>query len=402
MKQDLVIIGFGMASHRLLQSLVAAGHNWNITVIGSEPDPAYNRILLSPVLAGEMTSEDLYLSPLDWYRRNGIRLHLGDGVATLERDNRVAVTEQGRRFPYDRVVFATGSRPARPGFEGDNRPGVVGLRNLADTHWLLEQTHTQRHAVVLGGGFLGLEAAEGLRRQGMQVSLVHRGHYLLNRQLDATAGQLLGQTLSKRGLDLYLENGITRVLGKDPIRQVALHDGTLLDADLVVVAAGITPNREVAEYAGLACERGILVDDQLLTSDPAIHALGECCQFGDRTYGLVEPVNQQADVLAGRLCGADTVYEDKAVATRLKISGINVYSCGELDSRHPGIESIVYHDRHSGEYRNLLLEDNRLVGAILYGDTSAGPWLFEHLQQGTDLEPWRAQLAFGEAYCEAA
>lgn len=402
MKQNLVIIGFGMASHRLLKSLVAAGHQWNITVIGAEPEPAYNRILLSPVLAGEMSADELALAPASWYRDNGIRLHLGDGVASLDRSNRVVVTEQGARFGYDRLVFATGSRPARPGFEGDTLPGVVGLRNLADTRWLLQQSKAKRRAVVLGGGFLGLEAAEGLRKQGMEVSLVHRGSHLLNRQLDATAGELLGRTLGERGLSLYLENAITRVTTMDPIRGVELRDGTLLAADLVVVAAGISPNRELAEDAGLDCGRGIRVDDRLVTSDPAIHALGECCQFGELTYGLVEPVNRQADLLAARLTGAEARYQEAPVATRLKISGIEVFSCGELDSRRPGIESIVYHDRHGGEYRHLLLASNRLVGAILYGDTSAGPWLFDHLQQGTDLGPWRAQLAFGEAYCGAA
>ncbi|WP_243865007.1 NAD(P)/FAD-dependent oxidoreductase [Halospina denitrificans] len=402
MERDLVIIGHGMASQRLLESLVAGRHPWRITVIGAEPERAYNRILLSPLLAGEVTPEQLSFAGPDWYQRHGIRLHTGDGARTIDREQCCVVTEQGARFDYDRLVIATGSRPSSLGLEGENLQGVMGFRSLADVHWLTEQAAEGRRAVVIGGGFLGLEAAEGLRKQGMAVTLVHRGAYPLTRQLDATAGGLLVETLRERGLKLALNSQPARLVGSSRVEALELADGTELPAELVVIAAGITPNREIAADAGLDCGQGIRVDECLTTSDPRVHALGECCEFAGQTYGLVEPVNRQADVLAQHLSGLTAGYRDEPVATRLKISGIDVFSCGETDNPGDGTESIVYHDRRAGEYRHLLLRDNRLVGAILYGDASAGPWLFEHLQQGTDLSDWRPRLAFGEAHCEAA
>lgn len=402
MERDLVIIGHGMASQRLLESLVAGNHRWRITVIGAEPERAYNRILLSPFLAGEVASGQLPFAGADWYQCQGIRLHTGDGVRSIDREEGRVVTENGVCFPYDRLVIATGSRPSALGLPGENLEGVMGFRSLADAHWLTAQAMEGRRAVVIGGGFLGLEAAEGLRKQGMAVTLVHRGAYPLTRQLDATAGGLLAETLRERGLELALDSQPARLAGSSRVEALELADGTALPADLVVIAAGITPNREIAEDAGLDCGRGIRVDEHLTTSDSRIHALGECCEFQGRTYGLVEPVNRQADVLAQHLGGLSACYRDEPVATRLKISGIDVFACGETHNPGDGTESIVYHDRRAGEYRHLLLRDNRLVGAILYGDASAGPWLFEHMQQGTDLGDWRPRLAFGEAHCEAA
>ena len=402
MERDLVIIGHGMASQRLLESLVSTDHPWRITVIGAEPERAYNRILLSPLLAGEASSEQLSFASEDWYQRHGIHLQTGDGVSTIDRQERCVVTQQGWRFHYDRLVIATGSRPSSLGLEGENLPGVMGFRNLADVHWLSGQAVPGRRAIVIGGGFLGLEAAEGLRKQGMAVTLVHRGAYPLTRQLDATAGGLLADTLQQRGLTLALNSHPARLIGASQVLGLELADGIGLPGDLVVIAAGITPNREPGEDAGLDCGKGIRVDECLRTSDSRIHALGECCEFQGQTYGLVEPVNRQADVLAQHLAGLAVGYRDEPVATRLKISGIDVFSCGETNNPGDGTESIVYHDRQAGEYRHLMLRDNRLVGAILYGDASAGPWLFEHLQQGTDLSQWRPRLAFGEAHCEAA
>ncbi|WP_077529580.1 NAD(P)/FAD-dependent oxidoreductase [Vreelandella utahensis] len=398
----LVIIGHGMATQRLLELLAEERHGWRVTVISDEPGPAYNRILLSPWMAGETTAEALPLAEPGWYARQALHLHRGDGVASIDRVSQAVITRAGHRIPYDRLVIATGSRPAMPDIEGIELEGVTGFRTLEDARWMAERARKGGNAVVLGGGFLGLEAAEGLRAQGMTVSVVHRGHWPLNRQLDETAGGMLADALRRRGMALHLASGVDRIEGDGQVEAVRLSDGRELPADLVVVAAGTRPNREVAEHAGLECDRGIHVDATLTTSDERIQALGECCQFRDHTYGLVEPVYRQAAVLADRLCGGQRLYDEAPVATRLKISGVEVFSCGETEPRDRETESILYHDRRGGEYRRLLLKNNRLVGAVLYGDASMGPWLFEHLSRGTDLSAWRASLAFGEAYCEAA
>lgn len=402
MSGELVIIGHGMATQRLLESLAAERHDWRVTVVSDEPELAYNRILLSPWLAGATTRDALPLAEAGWYARQGIHCHHGDGARVIDRASQTLITRAGHRIPYDRLVIATGSRPAMPGIEGEQLEGVTGFRTLADAAWMAERSEPGSRAVVIGGGFLGLEAAEGLRARGMQVSVVHRGRWLLNRQLDATAGAMLAETLGQRGMMLALETGVDRIEGEDHAEAVWLRDGRMLAADLVVIAAGIHPNRELAEAAGLDCGRGIRVDAALTTSEERIHALGECCQFGETTYGLVEPVHRQAEVLAARLCGQGGVYREAPVATRLKISGVELFSCGDTEPRDQDTESIVYHDRQGGEYRRLLLKNNRLVGAVLYGDASTGPWLFDHLSRGTDLSAWRASLAFGEAYCEAA
>ena len=400
--EDTVVIGHGMAGQRFLASLVSAGYAGRITVIGAEPEPAYNRILLSPLLAGEIAGEQLPLAGAEWYRRHGVRCHNGDGVHRIDRAGQRVITRDGHAFRYDRLVIATGSRPAPLGIEGEDLDGVTSFRNLADVARLDRAASGGGDAVVIGGGFLGLEAAEGLRKQGMTVSLAHRGPCPLTRQLDPVAGGMLADTLRARGLDLVLNARPARLLGEHRVAGLELDDGRTLPADLVVIAAGIIPNSELGETAGLACGRGIQVNDCLTTSDPRIHAIGECCEFRGQTYGLVEPVNRQADLLARRFAGHDSQYCEAPLATRLKISGIEVFSCGETTDADGTTECIVYHDRQRGEYRRLMLRDNRLVGAILYGDASMGPWLFEHLLKGTDMTEWRPLLAFGEAHCDAA
>lgn len=401
-REHLVVIGHGMAAQRLLQSLTAQpGAAWRITVIGEEPEPAYNRILLSPWLAGEAEDSALPLCPRDWFVQQGIRLLSGDPVTAIHRRQQQVITAAGRRIGYDRLVLSTGSRPSPLGIAGESLSGVQGFRTLADTRSLLAGARRGGRAVVIGGGFLGLEAAEGLRKQGMRVSLLHRSGHLLNRQLDPAAGAMLARTLRARGLDIRLHTQVSACLGERAVQAVRLNNGDTLAADLVVIATGITPNRELAEGAGLDCGHGIAVNGQLLSTDPRIHALGECCEIGGQTFGLVDPVNQQADVLARVLAGQQACYTPDDAATRLKISGIDLFSCGQVVPDE-GTESITYLDRLHQEYRHLLLRDNRLVGAVLYGDARSGPWLLEHLRAGTDLSPWRAALAFGEAHCEAS
>ncbi|MDX5298121.1 MAG: FAD-dependent oxidoreductase [Gammaproteobacteria bacterium] len=401
----LLIVGHGMATQRLLQNWVASGGQartaLRIQVLGDEPHAAYNRIMLSSVLAGEAGLAQLPLATDAWYAQHGIEVISGDPAIRLDRATRKVHTLSGRQLSYDRLIIGTGSRPAALGVPGEDLPGVIGFRTLADTQALLDAARQHRRAVVIGGGFLGLEAAEGLRKQGMTVTLLHRSSHLLNRQLDAAAGALLADDLSQRGLRIHLNTRISGLLGRSRVRAVELADGSVISTDLVVIAAGITPNVELGRDAGLICEHGLCVDSRLSTSDPRIHALGECAQFGPHTWGLVEPLYRQADILSALLHGETAQYREAPVATRLKISGINLFSCGRVEAG-ADTESIIYHDREHGIYRHLLLRDQRLVGAVLYGDTRDGPWYFDQLQRGADIAPWRAQLAFGEPFCQAA
>ncbi|MEP6222163.1 FAD-dependent oxidoreductase, partial [Marinobacter sp.] len=299
--------------------------------------------------------------------------------------------------------LATGSRSASLGLEGEGLEGVMGFRDLKDTRQLIHTSQHQRRAVVIGGGFLGLEAAEGLRSRGMAVTVLHRGSHLLNRQLDETGGALLKQALTERGLAIRTQTSPVALLGRNLVRAVQLDDETLISTDLVVIAAGITPNTELAREAGLDCERAICVNPQLQTSDPYIYALGECCQLENQTFGLVEPGYQQADVLAQVLCHSDSeaAFEPSTIPTRLKISGIPIFSCGQTEAG-PDTESVVWQDYDTNRYCRLLIRDQRLTGAVLFGETSDGPWYSERIQQADDISPYRAHLAFGKHYCEAA
>lgn len=401
-RPKLLIIGHGMVAQRLLQTLVSRTDNpWQITVIGDESHTAYNRVLLSPLLAGEINQDQLALATAGWHTQHRIHCHRGDPVVHIDRPARQVRTLSGQIFDYDRLVLATGSRAASLGIPGEDLPGVFSFRDLADTHALIEASRTHRRAVVIGGGFLGIEAAEGLRKRGMSVTLLHRSGHLLNRQLDPTAAGLLEAELVSRGLRVRLNARPARLVGRNCLRAVELADGTVISTDLVIIAAGITPRMTLGQEAGLLCERAICVDDQLRSSDPDIHALGECCQFQGETYGLVEPIYRQAEVLARVLCGINAHYNEMPVATRLKISGVNLFSCGQIEPDQDS-ESLIFKDHDQGDYRHLLMKGGKLVGAILYGDVSAGSWYFDQVMQATDLHPWRAQLVFGAAFCDLA
>ncbi len=401
--EKLVICGHGMVAQRLLECLGKYGHGFNrIVVISAEPTIAYNRILLSAVLAGDADADSLALQADDWYRQQGIELHQGDPVVRIDRNRREVRTEGGQVESYDRLVLATGSRSARLGLAGESLDGVVGFRDLQDTHTLIRLSGRHRRAVVVGGGFLGLEAAEGLRQRGMDVTVLHRGSHLLNRQLDATGGELLRAALTERGLTIRTGTAPIALLGKSRVRAVQLDDDTLISTDLVVIAAGIIPNSELARAAGLACDRAVRVDSQLRTSDDAIFALGECAQVGEATSGLVEPGYQQADVLAQVLAQpcCDRHYTPSVVPTRLKISGIPIFSCGQTEADH-GTESLVWQDYETNHYCRLLIRNQRLTGAVLFGITDDGPWYTRRIQQADDISADRANLAFGQAYCDA-
>ncbi|MGY6565288.1 MAG: NAD(P)/FAD-dependent oxidoreductase [Halomonadaceae bacterium] len=405
----LVIVGNGMAGHRLVEALLARPERPAITVIGAETAPAYNRILLSPLLAGEMERDALTLRDADWYAEQGIELVLGERVESIDRAARRLTTDAGRQLDYDRLVLATGSTPARPPVPGLELPGVHVFRDLHDADALARAAATGRNAVVIGGGLLGLEAAEGLRKRGMQVSLLQREDRLMNRQLDLTAARLLESELRGRGLDIHTEAQLEHLEAdsKGQVCAALLADGTRLAADCVVVAIGIVPQAELGRVAELEVNRGIVVDEWLTTSDPTIHALGECCEHLGNLYGLVEPIWRQVEVLTDKLCRASAEsaesaqgYVEKPTATKLKVSGISLYAFGPTEPE-PEHEVLSYRDPQQGDYRRLLLRDGRLEGAVLYGDTASGPWYFEQALAGRDLSDCRAALLLGAADAQA-
>ncbi len=415
--EHLVIVGNGMAGHRLVEALrKRLDGPLRITVLGDEPTAAYNRIMLSPLLAGDMDREGLALNDADWYAEQGIALILGERVARLDRHAKRLITDTGRELTFDRLVLATGSRPTMPNVEGIALAGVHGFRDLKDAAALTAAAEKGGHAVVIGGGLLGLEAAEGLRKQafrnqdkhGLRVSVLQRAGRLMNRQLDATAAGLLEAELVGRGLEIHTGARLAALEGNavGHVVAVRLEDGRRLPADCVVIAAGITPSDQLGRQAGLAVDRAIVVDDTLTTSDPAIHALGECCQFRGTTYGLVEPIWRQVEVLAEHLAsqasGDDSQarYVERPSATQLKISGVSLYTFGpiEPDADH---DVLCYHDPAQGDYRRLLLRDGRLEGVVLYGDTAMGPWYFAQAQAGRDLSACRQALLLGSADADA-
>lgn len=404
-KPRLVLVGNGMAGVRALEELLKIAPDlYEITVFGAEPHPNYNRILLSPVLAGEQTLDQIVLNPLDWYRDNGITLHLGAKVTGVDRRRRVvsAVNAQGETVTaeYDRLLLATGSNPFMLPVPGKELPGVIAYRDIADTQAMIDAAAKYRHAVVIGGGLLGLEAANGLMKRGMQVTVVHIMPWLMERQLDDTAGKLLQKSLEERGLK-FLIGAQTAALhaGEDGrVAAVSFKDGTRVPADLVVMAAGIRPNTELAEAIGLHCNRGIVVSDTMQTiTDPRIYAVGECAAHRGIAYGLVAPLFEQGKVCATHLAQFGIGrYTGSQTSTKLKVTGIDLFSAGNF-SGGEGTEEIVLSDPYAGVYKKLVIKDDKLVGACLYGDTVDGSWYFKLLRDGRPIADIRDKLMFGES-----
>lgn len=399
-KMKLVMVGNGMAGVRTLEELLKLAPDlYEITVFGAEPYANYNRILLSPVLAGEQTIQDIMLNDVDWYKENGITLHLGKKITKIDRVKRVVIADDGTTAEYDRLLLATGSNPFMLPVPGKDLQGVIGYRDIYDTNAMIEAATRYKHAVVIGGGLLGLEAANGLKLRGMDVSVVHLPDTLMERQLDPTAGKMLQKSLEDRGLSFLLGKNTQELIddGKGRVKAVRFADGSEIPADLVVMAVGIRPNTALAESAGIHCQRGIVVNDTMQTFDPRIYAVGECVNHRGIAYGLVAPLFEMAKVCANHLANFGIGrYQGSVTSTKLKVTGIDLFSAGDFLGGE-GTEEIMLSDPIGGVYKKLVLKDNKLVGACLYGDTVDGSWYFNMLREGKDIGEIRDALMFGEA-----
>ncbi|PWC52383.1 nitrite reductase large subunit NirB [Azospirillum sp. TSO22-1] len=395
-KERLVVIGNGMAGIRTVEELLLrAPGRYDITVFGAEPHPNYNRIMLSPVLAGEKSFEQIILNGRDWYEANGITLHTGDRIEGIDRTAKTVTSVGGKTVAYDKLLLAIGSDPVVLPIPGKELPGVIGFRDLSDVEAMVAAAKTGTHAVVIGGGLLGLEAANGLALNGMEVTVLHLMGTIMERQLDEAAGWLLQAELEGRGIKIITKAQTEAILGDGKVQKVRLADGRELDADLVVMAVGIRPNTALGKLAGLEVNRGIVVDDRMVTSDPDILSVGECVEHRGQTYGLVAPLWDMAKVCADHLAGApESAYTGTVSATRLKVTGVELYSAGTFGDA--GTEDIVFRDGARGVYKRIVLRDNRIVGTVLYGDTKDGPWYFQLLKDAEDIAPLRDTLIFGQ------
>lgn len=403
-KLQLVVIGNGMAGMRTVEELLKFDpEQYSITVFGAEPHGNYNRILLSPVLAGEKTIGDIMLNDRGWYTERSITLHAGDPIAKIDRLRRIVTSKKGIDVPYDRLLIATGSKPFVIPVPGHQLPGVVAFRDIHDVEAMLETSRSYRRAVVIGGGLLGLECANGLARNGMDVSVVHVTNSLMERQLDKPAATLLQAALEARGLKFLMQAGTTEILGNERVTGIRFKDGREVETDLVVMAAGVRPNIDLAKASGLHCERAIVVDDTLQTlSDPRIYAVGECVEHRKAVYGLVAPLWEQAKVCAAHLAGlGHKRYPGSTVSTKLKVTGIDLFSAGDFIG-NAETEDLVLRDPRRGIYKRIVVKGNTIVGAVLYGDVKDGPWYLDLMKNAVDITTLRPKLLFGRSYCEAA
>jgi nitrite reductase (NADH) large subunit len=388
---------------RMIDEILARDRDrFDIEVIGAEPHPNYNRIMLSSVLAGEKEIDEIVLHSREWYARNSIALNIGAAVK-LDAGAKTVMTASGRATGYDALVLATGSRPVVPPLTGLELPGVCAFRNIADLELMREASRRGGRAVVVGGGLLGLEAAFGLMKRGMTVTVLHLMQTLMERQLDEAAGLLLQRDLERSGITVLTKAQTEAIVGNNHVKAVQLADGRELAADLVVFAVGVRPNIDLARAAGLDVNRGIIVDDFMATSEPGIFAVGECIEHHGQTFGLVGPLWEQARVCAGALCGDLPVrYVAPVPHTSLKVTGVDVFSAGVLEARDDGDEELTLRDAGRGQYKKLVLREGRLAGAILYGEITDGPWFVELMESKRDIAPLRDSLIFGRALAMAA
>lgn len=385
-KKQLVLVGNGMAGVRAIEEILRVSKDeFEITIFGAEPHPNYNRILLSKVLQGDTDIKDITLNDWDWYKENNIQLHTGETVIKVDQDSKTVITDADRIQPYDELILATGSVPFILPIPGADKKGVTAFRDIKDTDTMLAASKQYKKAAVIGGGLLGLEAARGLLNLGMDVSVIHLSPYLMERQLDPTAGRLLQNELEKQGMTFLLEKQTEEIVGTDRVEGVRFKDGTSIEADLVVMAVGIRPNTQLGAESGIPVNRGIIVNDYMQTEIPHIYAVGECAEHRGIAYGLVAPLYEQAKVLAKHICGIETKpYEGSVLSTQLKVSGVEVFSAGDFNESEEK-KAIKVFDEQDGIYKKIVLRGNQIVGAVLFGDSSEGSRLFSMIQKEADI-----------------
>ena len=399
-KMKLVLVGNGLAGMRCLEDLLdMAPDRYEITVIGEEPWGNYNRIMLSPVLSGEKTIDDIMLHPHAWYADKGIRLFAGDLAVRIDRPRKHVYTEKGEVISYDRLILATGSKPFVPPIPGSDLKGVLSFRDIYDVNSMLDYCKTWKNAVVIGGGLLGLEAAYGLKQQGMNVTVLHLMDRIMDRQLDSKASQMLKTAIEQKGITILTAANTECLFGEEGhVTQVKLKDGTVLDADLVVFAVGIRPNMTLAQSAGLRCNRGVLVNDTMQTFDPSIYAVGECIEHRGQTFGLVEPLWGQAFICASHLAEHGSLtFKAPTVPTQLKVSGCDVFSAGDFEPKED-FEDIVLNDEKRQIYKRIIIQKDKVIGAVLFGDTEDGVWYAELIADQTPITSIRNKLLFGKDF----
>ncbi|KQO66183.1 hypothetical protein ASF22_20685 [Methylobacterium sp. Leaf87] len=395
MKDRLVVIGNGMASLRFLERLTErAPGRYDVSVVGAEPQAAYNRVLLSSLLGGEVDEAGCAFRGLDWYESHGIRLITGAPVTQVDRENALVMVGETHVLPFDRLVFAVGSVPIRLPKPGMDLPGVLTFRDLADVTAIRKAAVEHARAIVIGGGLLGLEAAVGLARLGVDTTLLHVMDRLMERQLDHAAAGLVKRAMEARGVKVLLKADTATVEGDGKVERLILSDGTVLPADLVVMSVGVRPNVALAQNAGIAVGRGIKVDDRMQSSDPRIFALGECAEHRGQIYGLVEPAYEQAETLSRHLVGEEAAYAGTSLATSLKVSGLPVFSAGAIEAPE-GSETILMSDPGLGLYRKLIVADDRLLGAVFVGDIAEQGWCKDLIRTGASVAAHRDDLMFG-------
>ena len=398
MSEPLIVIGNGMAAARLVDELARrALGRYAVAVIGEEPRLAYNRVLLSALLADEVGFDDIELRPARWWRDRGVTLRYGVRATAVDPAARNVTLAGGTRLSFSKLVFATGSQPIKPDIPGMDLPGVLTFRDVDDVNAIAAAKAAGTRVVVIGGGLLGLEAAYGLAKAGARVTLLHLMDRLMERQLDHRAALMLQRAVEARGIAVRLQAQTARIAGNGKVEGVELHDGTTIAADAVVVAVGIRANAALARTAGIEVGRGIVVDDHLETNAAGVHAIGECAEHRGCCYGLVEPAYEQAQLLARRLAGERASYPGSVLATNLKVSGVNVFSAGDFLGATAEAEEIVLRDPAAGVYKKLVIAHGRLVGAVLFGDTADGLWYLDLIRTGSPVARLRDDLVFGRA-----
>lgn len=402
MSEPLVIIGNGMAAARLVDELArSALGRYAIAVIGDEPRLAYNRVLLSSVLSGEATHDEIELKPATWWRDRGVTLKYGATATAVDIATREVMTSTGKQVPFSKLVFATGSSALRLPVPGGDLAGVHVFRDSRDVDLLLALAAEKKRVIVVGGGLLGLEAAYGLAKAGADVTLIHLMDRLMERQLDAPAAALLKTLVERKGVKILLDANTARIHGTGAVARVELADGRMLEADAVIFAAGIRPNASLAKEAGIAVNRGIVVDDRMATDKDDVFALGECAEHRGTCYGLVEPAYEQARVLAQHLAGKPAAYTGSILSTNLKVSGVGVFSAGDFMASE-GSETLLLSDVNRGTYKKLVISGGALTGAVLVGDTRDALWYMELIRSGVDVSALRADMMFGRVTAKAA